>query len=119
MPVAAQRIGIGGDVPGRFGVPSSAVLPGELVGLARDVRTGLMPINGLRHPPAGPTSGWYLWAGGELSTRDDYFEPCHIVHLATTCPAVMPYLLLPPGWRFLIAPNVEDVWFDDTLLAPS
>lgn len=51
--------------------------------------------------------------------RDDYFEPCHVEHLETICPSVMPYLLLPPGWRFLIAPDYEDVWFDDTLHAPS
>jgi hypothetical protein len=27
-----------------------------------------------------------------------------------------PYLALPPGWRFLIAPDYEDVWFDESLL---
>jgi hypothetical protein len=28
----------------------------------------------------------------------------------------MKYLALPPGWRFLIATNHEDVWFDAALL---
>jgi hypothetical protein len=27
----------------------------------------------------------------------------------------MPYLSLPPGWRFLIAPGHEDVWEDQSL----
>jgi hypothetical protein len=26
------------------------------------------------------------------------------------------YLGLAPGWRFLIAPGYEDVWFDEILL---
>ena len=34
----------------------------------------------------------------------------HAVHLADHCPSVLPYLGLPPGWRFLIAPGYEDVW---------
>jgi hypothetical protein len=29
---------------------------------------------------------------------------------------VFPYLALPPGWRFLLAPGYEDVWYDPTLL---
>src|SRR5687768_14813997 len=32
-------------------------------GIARNVRSGLLPVNGLRHPPVGDTSGWYIWAG--------------------------------------------------------
>jgi hypothetical protein len=28
------------------------------------IRTqGKIPINGLRHPPAGDTNGWYIWSG--------------------------------------------------------
>jgi hypothetical protein len=45
------------------------------VGLARNVRTGLLPVNGLRHPPEGDTTGWYIWAGQELSDAPDFFEP--------------------------------------------
>ena len=38
-------------------------------------------------------------------------------HLAQEwCPAVLPYLSLPPGFRFLIAPDYEDVWEDAALL---
>jgi hypothetical protein len=28
------------------------------------------------------------------------------------CPTAIPFLLLPPGWRFQVAPKYEDVWFD-------
>lgn len=86
------------------------------VGIARNVRTGLMPLNGLRHPPEGDTTGWYIWAGEELSDAPDFFEPLHVAHLAEWCPAALKYLGLPPGWRFLTAGAYEDVWADPTLL---
>src|SRR4051794_29581360 len=74
------------------------------------------PVNGLRHPPEAETTGWYLWAGEELSEAPDFFLPLHARHLSQWRPQVLPYLLLPPGWRFLIAPGYEDVWYDETLL---
>ena len=86
------------------------------VGIARNVRTGLMPLNGLRHPPQGDTSGWYIWAGEKRSTAPDFFEPLHVLHLAEWCPAVLRFLGLPSGWRFLMAGDYEDVWEDPTLL---
>lgn len=85
-------------------------------GIARNVHAGAAPINGLRHPPAGDTTGWYIWAGEELSDAPDFFEPLHVEHLVERCPEVLPYLGLPPGWRFLIAPDYEDVWYDESLL---
>ena len=30
--------------------------------------------------------------------------------------STLPYLGLAPGWRFLIAPGYEDVWYDEKLL---
>ncbi len=89
--------------------------PGTKVGIALiDPRE--WPLNGLRHPPAGDTNGWYLWPGTELSKDDDFFDPLHVEHLESRMSEVVPYLALPPGWRFLIAPGHEDVWFDETLL---
>ena len=76
----------------------------------------MFPINGLRHPPEGDTTGWYIWAGEELSEDPDFFVPLHFEHLAEWCPGVTKFLALPPGWRFLTAPDHEDVWFDVSLL---
>jgi hypothetical protein len=104
-------------VASRFGVLPSPPLPAEKAGVALNVRDGVWPINGLRHPVAADTTGWYIWAGEELSEAPDFFAPVHIEHLATWCPIVVPYLALPPGWRFLLAPDYEDVWYDETLLA--
>jgi hypothetical protein len=87
------------------------------LGISREARDGLTPLNGLRHPPRGDTTGWYIWAGeGGPSATQDFFDPLHVAHLAECCPIVLPYLALPPGWRFLVAPSYEDVWYDAALL---
>lgn len=76
-----------------------------------------LPINGLRHMPERGTSGWFIWAGAEIDQTDpSFFQPMHLAHLGSLYPGVVPYLALPPGWRWQIAPDHEDVWFDDSLL---
>ena len=86
------------------------------VGVALNVReSNAWPLNGLRHPPEGNATGWYIWRG-ELSQADDFFQPLHTKHLVDWAPDVLRYLALPPGWRFLLAPGHEDVWYDETLL---
>lgn len=104
------------DVCHRFGVTPAVPAPLEKAGVAENVRSGLSPLNGLRHPPRGDTSGWFIWAGKELSLDEDYFRPLHLAHIADWCPEAIPYLSLPPGWRFVVAPGYEDVWFDESLL---
>lgn len=76
----------------------------------------MMPIHGLRHPAENGTNGWYIWAG-EWEDIEDFFLPLHVDHIRSHLPAVEQYLALPPGWRFLIAKDYEDVWFDASLLA--
>ena len=86
------------------------------VGVSANVESGILPINGLRHPPVGDTSGWYIWAGAELSSDPDFFVSMHVVHLQEVRPEIMKFLGLPPGWRFLKAGEYEDVWFDASVL---
>jgi hypothetical protein len=100
----------------RLGVEPWSVNPFEKVGIDLSALEGALPLNGLRHPPRSGTSGWYIWAGDEPSADAHYFAPFHIQHLPAKCPPVLPYLGLPPGWRFLIADGYEDVWFDEALL---
>jgi hypothetical protein len=100
----------------RFGVVPVPSPRGMKVGIAKNVRAGELPINGLRHPPTDGTTGWYIWAGGEPSADPGFFVSLHVEHLAEWCPDVLPYLELPPGYRFLIAPGHEDVWADPSLL---
>jgi hypothetical protein len=101
----------------RFGVDWYESPPHLKLGVTKDVRTDLQPINGLRHPPQGDTTGWYIWSG-EMPCPDDLglWVPLHVSHLSEWCPRVLPYLGLPPGWRFLLAEGYEDVWEDKSLL---
>lgn len=85
------------------------------VGFAIDSKDEI-PINGLRHPPEGDTSGWYIWVGEEYSSDPDFFEPLHVRHLNQRCPEIVRFLGLPPGYRFLVARDVVDIWFDESLL---
>ena len=103
------------DICKRYG--ASFTPPDETLklGISRGALSGEVPINGLRHPPENGTSGWYIWSG-EWSDASDFFLPMHHSHLTEHCPAPIPFLALPPGWRFLAAPGYLDVWFDGNLL---
>ena len=104
------------EVCRRFGASLFPTPIALKVGIAANVRSGEQPLNGLRCRPQGDASGWFIWAGEELSDDPKFFAPLHIHHLNEWCVAAIPYLLLPPGWRFLIATDYEDVWFDEGLL---
>ena len=106
------------EVCERYGVPHCPAPPDSKVGVALNLRDKKVPVNGLRHPPEGDTTGWYLWGGAELSADPDFFKPLHVEHLSDWCPEAQKYLGLPPGWRFLIAGDYEDVWYDESLLTP-
>jgi len=104
------------DVCERFGASFLESADNLRVGVSRNVGSGLFPVNGLRHPPDSGTTGWFIWAGEELSSDPLFFESIHVSHLKERCPEVLPYLGLTPGWRFLLAPSYEDVWYDESLL---
>src|SRR5438445_9118230 len=90
--------------------------PGESkLGFALSTR-GLVPINGLRHPVAGETNGWYIWGGEEFSDDPDFFAPLHAKHVYGDHPELTNLLGLPPGYRFLLAGDYLDVWYDPSLL---
>lgn len=92
-------------------------LPSSKVGIARNVREGLLPLNGLRINPVGDTNGWYIWAGPEMSQDPGFFVPLHVEHLKDWCPEAIRFLGLPPGWRFLVAGDQQEVWEDVELLS--
>ena len=87
---------------------------GEKLGIAIET-IGMMPINGLRHNPENGTCGWYIWCGEEMSEDADFFKPLHVSHISEYLPEVEQYLSLPPGYRFLVAGEYEDVWHDSQL----
>lgn len=113
-PTAAQSV-----VCDRAGAIADTPAPDSRLGIALNAREpDLWPLNGLRHPAAKGTNGWYIWRGERLSIDDDFFEALHTEHLPEWCDEAVRFLALPPGWRFLLAPGQEDVWHDATLLNP-
>ena len=109
-------LGVQQEICRRFGASFLPPDDWRMVGLSKNFDPARFPINGLRHPPEGQTTGWYIWSGEEFSDEDDFFQPLHTVHLVERCPEIMKYLGLGPGWRFLYAPGYEDVWYDPNLL---
>ena len=102
------------DICQRFNVEC---LPPELdqkVGIALGSLSNV-PLHAVRLHPENGTCGWYIY-GGEYSDDVDFYQPLHVAHLGDHCPSILPYLALPPGWRVLLAPGYEDVWFDGELL---
>ncbi len=96
-------------------VPFFECVPHQKVGVSLSVRSGELPIHGLRHPPVGGTTGWYIWTG-ELGDSSEFFVPLHAEHLLEWCPLIVPYLGMAPGWRFLLSEKHVDVWEDRSLL---
>lgn len=92
--------------------------PSDRIAISANYRSGSWPLNGLRHSVHGNMCGWYLWRGTEFLTDPDWFKPVCYHHLVDDGDAAVPYLLLPAGFRFLIAPDYEDVWFDESLILP-
>jgi hypothetical protein len=103
------------EVCSRFNVEALSPRSDEKVGLALST-LGALPLNALRIPVEGGVCGWYIWGGEIFSEDDNFFQPMHVAHLNNYVENLLPYLALPPGWRVLLAPNQEDVWFDEALL---
>jgi hypothetical protein len=98
------------------GVSPDPPNPLSKLGISRTFSSRDFPLNGLRHPAEEGTNGWFLWSGSELSHDPDFFVPLHAMHIKERFPEIEKYLALPPGWRFLVAPGQEDIWFDESLL---
>jgi hypothetical protein len=87
------------------------------IGIADNVLTDVIPINGMRHQVEKGTTGWYIWSGENFSMNSDFFKPFCVKHLIELKPEIIKYLGLPPGYRFLVD-NIgfEDIWEDKKLL---
>ena len=107
----------------RYGVPHVPTRPDLKVGFNLDGEA--CPINGQREPfdtEYDKLAGWWIWNGERVTSQASFsgleWHNLHAAHLVDYCPDVLPYLGLPPGWRFLIAPDYEDVWHEPSLLLP-
>jgi hypothetical protein len=102
------------EICSRFGAAFEPPFTGSRLGIALQT-LHLAPLHGLRHPPENGTCGWYIWAG-ELLHSADFFQPLCVEHLTDRCPLAIPFLALPPGWRFSTDGDYIDVWYDPKLL---
>ncbi len=100
-----------------YGADFSPPTPASRVGIALQT-LGRLPLHGLRIPEHSGANGWYLWAGEDASEDPEFYQPLCVEHLAERCPIVLPFLALPPGWRFLTDGTHVDVWQDSRLLEP-
>jgi hypothetical protein len=72
--------------------------PSDLkVAIDPQVRSGTTPLNGLRHQPAGDTTGGYIWVGETPTDDPDFFHAVHVSHFGEW-PTAIPYLGLQAGW---------------------
>jgi hypothetical protein len=100
----------------KFGAEFLESPPGWKLGISKNINSGKMPINGLRHKPENGTVGWYIWAG-DYTNDPEFFESMHVEHIDELYPQISKYLGLAPGWRFQIdGKGYEDVWKDESLL---
>lgn len=74
-------------------------------------------VYGIRHKPTETTNGWYVWQGKNDGSAD-FFQGLHAAHVIVEYPHLGKYLMLPPGYGFLIDTTTghEDIWFDKTLM---
>jgi hypothetical protein len=98
----------------RFGAEYAPPDMNGRVGIALQTLENL-PLHAVRVQPENGDCGWYIY-GGEVSADVNFYQPLCVAHLPDYCAMIVPYLALPPGWRVLLAPAYEDVWFDDELL---
>ena len=71
------------------------------------------PIYGARERNEDGTTSWYVW-GGPYSTVEDFFQPICAGHIRELLPEAVPYLALPPGYKFIIdRSGFEDVWLEE------
>nr|WP_201781947.1 hypothetical protein [Pseudobacteroides cellulosolvens] len=57
-----------------------------------------------------------IWSGEKFWEDPNFFVPLHVKHIEDWVPNISKYLGLAPGWRFLVAGDDEDVWYDHNIL---
>ena len=83
----------------------------QMVVISDGVYEGL-PLEGVRYPSPDHMSGWWL-------TTDEYngdtssLKTVHYIHIVESRPEVAIYMALPPGYRFMLGGEQEQVWFDE------
>lgn len=107
------------QVTSRLGVDFCSSNMDSMVGIDKGIQKKIFPVHGLRHPPEGVGTGWFIWSSCHEIPQDQphFFSPVHARHIYDEYPYIAKYLGLPPGWRFVIDDKgYEDIWYDEALL---
>lgn len=112
FPIEAQR-----KLCEKYGVMFSPCAPEDRAGVA--VATLQQePIYGVRKKNPDGSSSWYVW-GGPHSPSSDFYQPLCASHLLELLPFAVPYLGLPPDYKFIIDHSgYEDVWKEEANQPP-
>ena len=94
---------------GKYGAEFDPPEPGSKLGIAIQTLDRI-PIYGVRELPTETTCGWYIHAG-DWSAEDEFYKPLCVEHLFDYCELALPFIALPPRWRFITdADGYVDVW---------
>jgi hypothetical protein len=113
------------EIAEQHGVRPERPYPAPMVRvlLGRTLAPGIRPIYGGRARPQADRgdAGWTIWATHpdmhEASSTDG-FDIVPVTEVRDRCPEVWPFLALPPGWAFVLAPDgTIDVYEEPELLA--
>lgn len=74
------------------------------------VRPDTWPVYGARAQPRRDRGdcGWTFWTGDpdmSKAAKKSKFQIIDVARVGEHCPAVIPYLALPPGWAFVLGPD--------------
>ncbi len=101
-----------------YGAEFTPPVAGSKVGIALQTMKR-NPIHAVRLSATDTTCGWFIFAGDEWSDDPDFYQPLCVEHMAKYCEAALPFLALPPGWRFHTDGEAEyGASFDPDLLQP-
>lgn len=90
--------------------------PGSNLGIALSTMEQ-EPIEGVRLQVEKGTCGWYIH-GGEYLAADDFCDSLCVDHVFERCRLALPFLGLPPGWRFRTdTEGTFEAWFDAAVLS--
>jgi len=95
-----------------YGAAFDPPVAGTKVGIALQTM-GRLPVHGVRLSPTETTCGWYIYAGEEWSEDPSFYQPLCVEHLPKYCEVALPFLGLPPGWKFMAdGLGFVDVWYE-------
>ncbi len=107
---AWQRFPAGDRLADRLNIKLVPPVSHSLMAISWLFNPAVPPFVGTRGDPKHKSSGWHLWSGDPHDdSRLDRHNLVHAHHLVDALPEIAPYLALPSGYSFAIAPGTEQL----------